>query len=501
MMARVFRQARLRWDLLSAAAIIVVLAGFRLTAYGDVRYSVGNGETMSYIESSRAPAFSWQSFAGRRLFTTNLIYKLANDPERCPLTAVSNPAEGKEVPVILQACFDRLATIQHVLAVFSWSLLAWMIAREFRSGPVRILAAAIILAFAYTPQIAEWDSILSPESLTMSLFVLSLALLVELSFHARGTGARWSRPQILMGTGLLLTFTLWIFVRDVNLYSLLVTIPMAILLLLISRRELRPGLAVCAGVLVAIFALGYFTARDSLRATRYPLVHAFEDYILPFPSRVEWFDAKGMPDPASQAYLPWLDKNASSTYAAFLVSHPGFVLQSLWENLAYFRAEYTQQYDKGEQTWGRATLLSLGEMLHPESNVVYLVILLCTTAIGVRAAAPASITQRTWLWLVTWFLLVSVVVLLVSFFGDTNAFRRHLYPSVESLRLLMWLALLIVLDGYASSKAQSPELERATPGNSQVKVQDGYASPTSVAAMVPQGVTRALSNPEPGWSS
>ena len=93
MMARVFRQARLRWDLLSAAAIIVVLAGFRLTAYGDVRYSVGNGETMSYIESSRAPAFSWQSFAGKRLFTTNLIYKLANDPERCPLTAISNPAD------------------------------------------------------------------------------------------------------------------------------------------------------------------------------------------------------------------------------------------------------------------------------------------------------------------------------------------------------------------------------------------------------------------------
>ena len=43
-------------------AIIVAAGWFRLTCYGDLRRSVGNGETRSYIESSLAPAFSWNSY-------------------------------------------------------------------------------------------------------------------------------------------------------------------------------------------------------------------------------------------------------------------------------------------------------------------------------------------------------------------------------------------------------------------------------------------------------
>src|SRR5512140_3215256 len=97
-----------RRELLERILILcLIVAGglFRGLAYGDLRLSVGNSETPSYIGASKAPLFSWQSFAGKRLFTTNLVYKLANDPKVCKLKVVSYPASGAEVNPAIQPCF------------------------------------------------------------------------------------------------------------------------------------------------------------------------------------------------------------------------------------------------------------------------------------------------------------------------------------------------------------------------------------------------------------
>ena len=55
--------------------LILVAISFRVFSYGDLRLSVGYADTPGYIESAAEPFFSWKLFAGKRLFTTNLIYE------------------------------------------------------------------------------------------------------------------------------------------------------------------------------------------------------------------------------------------------------------------------------------------------------------------------------------------------------------------------------------------------------------------------------------------
>ncbi|MFM8369126.1 MAG: hypothetical protein ACKOBD_10285, partial [Chloroflexota bacterium] len=103
---------------------------FRSTWYGDLRLSVANAETDSYMSSARNSIFSWDIFAGQRLFTTNLIYKLANDPVGCPFTSYGKPGIGEEVERKVQPCFDKIALLQNYLAMFGWCFLGWMVASK-----------------------------------------------------------------------------------------------------------------------------------------------------------------------------------------------------------------------------------------------------------------------------------------------------------------------------------------------------------------------------------
>jgi hypothetical protein len=427
--------------------VLLLGAAARVLMYGDLRLSVGNAETGSYIASSMPPLFSWKSFAGSRLFTTNLIYKLANDPTQCPLTAISSPAEGREVQPTLQPCFDRIAFLQNLLSILAWCFLGWTTSRLVRHPAAKLGSVVLVLMFGFTPQIAEWDSILSPESLSMSLFAISFALLEEIAFQVVYAKHRLeSRLNIVLATAWLIVFSLWALVRDVHLYFIVTTIILLAGLLVFGRLGQWKILSASIVFLLGIFVIGYFSARDSRRATRYPLDHAFETYVLPYPSRVEFFARLGMPDSASAQYQVWLDDNATRTYAAFLLSHPRFVLTTLMDNLYDFRASFVQQYFRGLGTTNRDTLLAIGEFLHPETNAVYLLDFLFFCGLCVAESGRGGLRIGAWTWLMAWFIAGTAVVLMASFFGDTEGFRRHLFPSVESLRLLLWCIVLVYLD-------------------------------------------------------
>jgi hypothetical protein len=225
--------------------IIVVLfilatgAWLRADWYGDLRLSIGNAETGSYISSSRAPLFSWKIFAGQRLFTTNVIFKLANDAQNCPLTAYSTPALGLEGVRANQPCFDKIVMLQNMMAILGWSFLAWTTAKWMHNPFTKIIAASTVMLFGFTPQIAEWDSILSPESLSLSMFAISLALAQETAFLTSTSefllGSKIERSVLV---GWIIILLLWIFIRDVHLYTIPITIALITPLFLIKNFKI-----------------------------------------------------------------------------------------------------------------------------------------------------------------------------------------------------------------------------------------------------------------------
>ena len=441
---------------LASLIILIIFAigvYFRATWYGDLRLSVANAETDSYMSSARSSIFSWDIFAGQRLFTTNLIYKFANDPAECPFTAYGKPGIGEEAERKIQFCFDKIVLLQNYLAMFGWCFLGWMIASKLRNPLVKIFSATGVMLFGFTPQIAEWDSVLSPESLSLSLFAIALGVVIELVFSVERSDSPFStRKEIALLTIFLIVFLLWVFVRDVHLYAIPITLVLLVPLFFIKKFKASKALPITFAILFIFFIVGYLSARDSLRATRYPIMNSLDEYIWPYPSRVEFFKEFEMPEKdhpdykQAPIYQAWADKNATKAYAVFLVSHPGFVITTLWANMDLLIADYAQPYFLTEEVKNREFLLLIGEMVNPESGVVYLLTLFITVILFLQLVFNRTEAFSAWTWLAVWVYGIAMATLLISYFGDTAGLRRHIMPSVELVRLHFLIFLMPFFD-------------------------------------------------------
>jgi hypothetical protein len=427
--------------------ILLAAVGLRIIAYGNLRLSVGYTDTIGYIRSAESPLFSWKMFAGIRLFTTNLIYKFANDPINCPLIAVSKPSLGIEIGRLIQPCFDKIAVLQNILSILSWSFLAWTISRGLKRPALKVIGASLVVIFAFTPQIAEWDFILSPESLTFSLFAVAFSLSLIICCRIVQTANPFSSRSLhLLVAGWLVIFFFWVFIRDVHLYTIIPTILLILSILVFKDFRKNKIPILLSVVLCGIFLLGYKSAKDSLRATHNPLEHAFEAYIFPYQARLDYMKGFGMPDRESEEFQSWFDANATGTYSRFLISHPRFVLTTIWEQSPYFESDFEQPYFTTREVRWRDLLIKIGQFLHPETIAIYLIDLLILFALIVKAIEQREPPLLAWTWLAAWFFSCSFITLLPSFFGDTVGTRRHIFPSVEMFRLFLWIFLLVHLD-------------------------------------------------------
>src|SRR5512135_3713381 len=80
-----------RYKLLIGLGFCLIAAStliLRARLYGDPRLAIGTLDTQSYIDSSRPPLLSRESFIERRLFTTNILYKIVSTNSACPKVAV-----------------------------------------------------------------------------------------------------------------------------------------------------------------------------------------------------------------------------------------------------------------------------------------------------------------------------------------------------------------------------------------------------------------------------
>ena len=426
---------------------------FRATWYGDLRLSIANAETDSYINSSRASIFSWKIFAGQRLFTTNLIYKMANDSENCPITSYGKPGIGEEDDREIQPCFDKIALLQNVLAMLGWCFLGWMLARHLKNPFIKVVAATFVMLFGFTPQIAEWDSVLSPEALSLSMFAIVLGIALELAFRvAKSKTPLKTKTEKFLLAVLVATFLLWAFVRDVHLYAIPITLVLITPLFFIKSFRQAKALIATFIILLIFFMVGYISARDSYRATRYPLMNSLDAYIWPYPARVEFFRNYGMPDMEgptyfdSPKYQAWADENAAKAYAIFLVLHPRFVITTLWENMDLLTGDYAQPYFFTNEVKNRDFMLVIGEMVNPESGVVYLLTLVLVIVLFIQTLSKRVPNLSAWAWLAVWVYGIAAATLFISYFGDTAGLRRHILPSVEMFRLFLIIFLMPFLD-------------------------------------------------------
>lgn len=453
------------WAIILILCILCIGIWIRATAYGDFRLSMGMLDTPGYIESSRASPLSPQIFSGQRLFTTNLLYKLANDPYNCTLTVISNPTMGIEFRRESQACFDRIVILQNIFSIIGWSFLALTIARWLLHPFYKVLAVIIVITFGFTPQIAEWDSVLSSESLSLSLFSIAAGLMLEIAQRiAKDRNQHASMITRSLVTLWWVIFILWVFLRDVHLYACLVIVGMLLPFLVVKKARRPAGLLLVVYALTGILILGIYTTQKSSR-WELPLFHVLDGRVFSDQGMVSYF-TNHFEMPSSQSsteYAEWFNSRGFRSYGIFLATHPGFVISAVMERSDYFDAGYIQPYFTTSEIRSLKTLLDIGKIVHPETNAVYFIDFILILSMYGNLLRRRTGRAWAWAWFATWMFFQAIILVLLSFFGDNIGIHRHIFPYVEEFRLLLWIGLLVNMD----SLANEPEPDVIVPGDNR----------------------------------
>jgi hypothetical protein len=322
-------------------------------------------------------------------------------------------------------------------------LLSLAVTKRLSGGYEKLLAVSLITAFGFTPAIADWDSILGSESLTFSLFAISLALIIEVCFNfARENNKRTTFTHILA----MVALVFWAFTRDANIYTLAVLFAVSIISYFVfpAVRKTKKLLV----LITAIFLVTVVGLQSAMTSGRWatPMTNVFNDLILPHPARVEFMQTLGMPDPASAEYSTWFNENAPRAYARFLLAHPGYTLTSFTSELDGIFSENIQPYFYSEQTPARVALMAANDVLHPKTHLIFILDILLMAGLLFSLFRRKNINFTLWVGLEIWLFLSASATMAVGFFADSIGLTRHTMFAVEMFRLMMWVFLIVLFD-------------------------------------------------------
>ena len=427
------------YSALLVLGLIIGFCGMRLSTYGDIQLSIAGNDTQSYIDASHAPLFSSEILTGRRLLSTNLLYKFF-EPKDGYKIIVNGSIETTRR--IVQPSFTGIVGLQLILSLFGWGFLAFIVANHLDNLLTKILAVSTILLFAFTPQIADWDSILMSESLTFSLFALEIGLTVKIVFMIFNNQNHNIKIYLLFGA---IVHFIWTFLRDTNLFVSLLTFSMIALILFSVHYRKNKNIHSVLIFFGFIFTLGLITASNSTRS-QVQLINLYQDDLLPNAIRFETLKELGMPDPNTPEYQTWFSQNAGKALIQFMIKHPGYPIIKILSDFPFAFTEIKQTYFKApELNPTREILMNIGNALHPENTTPFLASLVLL--IGFIHLFYKNIPKsKAWAWIGLWLFLCASITLIPTILGDTWALNRHALFSTTLYRLFMWLFTIVLID-------------------------------------------------------
>lgn len=435
--------------------LITVFVYGRIVCYGPMNDSVAVQDTESYFAAAEMDPFSLDFFEQQRSPSYPLLIKISNPSLEHELTHLSEPYFSTEGRLAVQPGTEALVRNQTVISIVCWVLFAVLTASSFNGFFSKALTVLLILGCGFVPQIADWDSILSTESLSISLFVLSVGLLFKVMPDGKGDRLlTW-----LAALGLVLVNFFWIFTRDTNAYFVIAE---ALLLLVagvvfwIGRKGQRVSTILCAFVLVGIFFFHQGTFRESGRWLL-PVLNNLTENVFPYENRVEFFTEREMPTDGNvlelsgsaeynniyenEKFMHWARRFGLDTYQKFLMSMPLWCVLQIYENLDSFFEENRQPFFYGSDEQRPHWAEKPGNLLLPLSAAVILIDLLLLILLGVKAVRTGDGTDSRAFWTLLVLFLGGGLLMSLSYLGEVRSIWRHVLGGVTALRLMVWITI------------------------------------------------------------
>ncbi|MFI5047589.1 MAG: hypothetical protein ACHQIG_11045 [Acidimicrobiia bacterium] len=386
----------------------------------------------------------WQAAAG-----PPIVWSDSLDYARSAIWAGSRPPLA---PMLLAASptFGWFVAFQTAFALVAWGALAWAVAAHVPSR-FRSAAVVIVLAFGSTTAVVRWDRSVLTESLSMSCVALLLAAL--LCGFDRTT---WPRVVALVTAAALFGAA-----RDTDVWIVWALAIAVAVETVVSRRGARGfvaalALAACAGAL-----LGGSLAADR---TEPNVEHVYFVRVFPYPDRVDWFAAHGMPDAGVvreyaadasprrgaapvvgidhndtrvPALVRWLHEEGASTYLRWVLEHPAYLLTEPMQ-----RPERAYNFGQGSLVGysgpERTELGPVDALLSPAASIV-LVAAAAACAVFVCCRRRRTTGARVALL----FCVLGLAHMLVAWHGDGMETTRH--AAVGNVQARLGVVVLVVL--------------------------------------------------------
>ena len=443
----------LSW-LLPFAFCIAFLYG-RVVFYGRMDDSVAVQDSESYFLAAENTSFSLEYFEQQRSITFPLLIHLSNPSGEHELTQLAEPYFGTEPRLAVQPGTEMIIRNQTIISIVCWIGCMVLVVSSINGWFAKAIASFLILGFGFVPQIADWDSILSSESLSFSLFALLIGFLIKVLPNGEGDSVfSW-----LAAFGLLAVNFLWIFTRDTNAYFVLIESLLLIIAAVIywaRRSGQRISSLICGFLLAGLFIFHQGTFRESERWL-VPLLNNLTVNVFPYEERVEFFKEYEMPADEetlaltgsaeynditeNEKLIHWARRFGMQTYQKFLLSMPLWSVLQVYENLDSFFEENRQPFFYGSKEQRPHWAEKPGNLLHPLSASVILIDFLLILLTGVKMVRSGNSADIRLFWLQLVLFLGGGLLMSLAYLGEVRSIWRHVLGGVTALRLALWIGI------------------------------------------------------------
>lgn len=458
------------WVIIFCLVVAGLLLLIRFTAYEPIGYSISNYDTDAYIAAGRMPFFSTEFFTSNRPPTIGLLYKVLEPSTGYLVTALSSPAEDIYKPLAIQPGLDRVAFAQSLLSIAGWVLLAVVVARRLVNPGLQVIAVLLILGFAFSPSLVEWDYNLLSEPISLSLFAVFLAISIELTPKFIDSGedrGSWINPLVV---GWFIVLVLWVFARDSNAYLLPIFILGIIALLVVQKIVKNVSLPKTQILVMGLISLTFLFLVHNLtfqKSDRWinPFFNNMIQNVLPYPDRISFFENIGMPFNDEVLALPntsvnankdqlfkipelmsWLTSHGTGPYIEFMIAYSDWTIKTLVSGVEFSFSENRQPFflPSSDQTLQVRAYFS--DLFHPRTSSVVWVGLVEMVVLGFLAIYKKEAISIALFLLFGILFLSEFLMLIVSILGDASSIVRHAIGPVTFFRLSVWLLPMFILD-------------------------------------------------------
>jgi hypothetical protein len=350
---------------------------------------------------------------------------------------------------------DAFVIGQTLISVIAWGFLAWNVGGLLPPGWRRLIGFLAILAFATTTPIVLWDRSVLSESLALSGLALLFAGAIRL---AQNPTPR--RASALVGAALWCALA-----RDTEIL-LPVTLGLFLLIFAFTRRHGPAFTLSIVTACVLLVAAGFCVAaviesgRDTLNTTDNLYVRVF-----PYPARVAWFAAHGMPQakqidtlaetvpsptndtakivspdfktPEFARLNTWVNNHGTSTYTLWIIEHPWLVV------LEPFRRPQRTYNNAGDNINGYAAGNKVTSGLTPVLWPPW-AWLLGVVALNVVVLNERDLHVDRVVHVIVLLGLIGIPAMFAAWIGDGQETTRHTLEGLAQVRLGVLIMLLYV---------------------------------------------------------